>query len=83
MKDQVCMSPNNGQLVVAIPLYRWHEQEHLDKLAGYSIALTNGKPLAYIIDGGEEMGTPQVMSAVFIESQLEFLGDLEPDSGKE
>ncbi len=81
MRDKVCMSPNNGQLVVAIPLFRWHHHEHLVNLEGYSISLTNSKPLAYVIDGGKEMGEPQVMSAKFIESQLEFLGDL--DSAQE
>lgn len=78
MRDQVAMSKNNGQIVVAIPLFRYHYQEELANLEGYTVSLTNGKPLAYIIDGGEEMGTPQVMAAAFIESQLEFLGDLDP-----
>lgn len=76
MNDQICMSPNNGQLVVAIPLFRIRHTEELAKLEGCSLLLTNEKPLAYVIDGGEEMGQPQVMNAKFIEEQLEFLGDL-------
>lgn len=76
MKDQVVISKNNGQLVVAVPLFRWHHEEELASLDGYSVSLTNGKPLAYVIDGGKEMGTPQVLSAAFVEAQLEFLGEL-------
>ncbi len=77
MKDQVVMSKTNGQLAIAIPLFRWHHQEHIGNLDGYSIALTNNRPLAYVIDCGPGMGIPQLMNAKFIETHLEFLGDLE------
>lgn len=73
MKDQVYMSPMNGNLVVAVPLFRFQSEEVLEQLEGYSISLTNGKPIAYAIDMGESI---QLMNAEFVESKLECLGDL-------
>ena len=74
MKDQVAMA-TNGQLVVAIPLYRYLHEEPLAKMEGYSIALTMSKPIAYVIDCGE-LGN-QLFNSKFVEKNLEFLGDLE------
>lgn len=74
MKDQVIMSPNNGQLAIAVPLFRLVHEENLGKLEGYSIQLTNEKPVACAIDC-DEAGI-QLMNAEFVEKSVEFLGDL-------
>lgn len=76
MRDQVVMSKTNGQLAIAIPLYRRHYEENLGKMEGYSIALTTDEPLAYVIDCGPEGGSPQLFNTKFCESNLTFLGDL-------
>ena len=74
MKDQVFMSPNNGQLVVGVPLFRYIDHEL--GVPGYSISLVNhNKPLAYIIDADKLM-TPQVLAAEWIESHMINLGEL-------
>ncbi len=74
MKDQVILGPN-GELGIAVPLFRYHHEEPLANLEGYSIALTNGKPLAYVIDDGSERVYPIIVAA-FVEKKAEFLGDL-------
>lgn len=74
MKDQVVMSPANGQLCIAVPLYRLQHEENLGKIEGYSIQLTNSKPVAYAMDF-DDLGI-QLWNAEFVESSLEFLGDL-------
>ncbi len=74
MRDQVIMSPNNGQLAIAVPLYRIIQSEELEKLEGYSLQLTMQEPVAYAIDCGDD--GIQLMNAEFVESKLEFLGEL-------
>lgn len=73
MRDQIVFSKTNGFCAVAIPLYRWHHEEPLAKLEGYTISMTKEKPIAYIIDCGEFR---QLLNASFVESNLEFVGDL-------
>jgi hypothetical protein len=73
VRDQVAVAPN-GELCVLVPLYRWQHEEVLEKLEGYSISLTNAKPIAYIVDAGP-VGN-WVFNAEFVEKQCEFLGDL-------
>lgn len=73
MKDQIVMSKTNGQCAVAVPLYRNHE---LDEGYSIKVIVREEKPLAYVIDGGKEMGVPKVMGARFVEKHLEFIGDL-------
>lgn len=73
MSDQVFMSPNNGFLCVGIPLFRMETKGELLHIKGYSIGISNNKPLAYIIDIGE---TKELMSAEFVENRLICLGDL-------
>ena len=73
MRDQIVMSKNNGACAVAVPLFRWHVEHELTKLAGYSLSLTNAKPLAYVIDCGEACS---LVNAEFAEANLEFIGDL-------
>lgn len=68
------MSPTNGFLAIAIPLYRLQHEESLGKMEGYSLQLTNGKPLAYVVDVNQ--GRPQILNAEWVEKNLEFLGDL-------
>jgi hypothetical protein len=74
VKDQAVMSKTNGQLAIAIPLYRLHHDESLGKMEGYMISLTKDEPLAYVLDC-DELGC-KVLSAEFIETHCEFLGDL-------
>lgn len=74
MSDQVAMSRTNGQLVIAIPLYRRHHEEALGKLEGYCVSLTSEKPIAYILDCGD-VGN-QMLNAEFVEANLDFLGAL-------
>jgi hypothetical protein len=72
MKDQVLMSPNNGQLCVGIPLFRWfHETSN----ATYPITIgwNDTNPLAYVLDCG---AFAQVLSAEWVEDNLINLGDL-------
>lgn len=76
MKDQVIMSPNNGHLGIAIPLYRKHYEQELGKWARYTISLTNDKPVAYALDCGPELEIIQCFSAKWVEDNLIFLGDL-------
>lgn len=73
MKDQVVMSPTNGQLAVAIPLFRQHYELELEKLNGYSVSLTSEKPFAYAVECFDQI---QLMNADFVENNFEFLGDL-------
>ena len=74
MKDRIVMSPNNGQLAIAIPLFRCVQDEVLDRVDNFIISFTT-KPVAYAIDCGEEVGI-QLMNADFVEKNLEFLGEL-------
>lgn len=74
MKDQIVMSKINGNVAVAIPLFRNIYDDTLDRVANYLIAFSN-KPVAYAIDCGPEIGI-QLMNAEFAENNLIFLGDL-------
>lgn len=73
MKDQVIMSKTNGQLAVAVPLYRRHYDEELGRLEGYSISLTNDDPLAYVVECHESCA---LMNREAVEKNCEFLSDL-------
>lgn len=75
MKDQVVMSPYNGQLAIAIPLYRLQHSEVLTGLGdSYSLQVSNSKPTAYAIDC-DKLGI-RLMDARFVEKHLKFLGEL-------
>lgn len=74
MKDQLVMSPNNGAVCIAIPLYRHHHEEPLANLDGYSVTLTKDKPIMYAMDIGDD--SLQAFNAAWVEKNLEFLGDL-------
>ena len=73
MKDQIVMSKQNGNCAVAVPLFRFSHEESLGKMEGYVLAVTNSKPLAYVLDMGE---SAQIFNAEFVERECEFLGDL-------
>jgi hypothetical protein len=77
MKDQVFMSPNNGQLVVGIPLFRhFHGETIIEATATFGCYYTNeNKPLAYVIHA-DKLLSPQVYSAEWVENKLINLGDL-------
>jgi hypothetical protein len=77
MTDQVFMSPNNGQLVVGIPLFR---SQYFDEqtvtvtgLESFVTTLCSDVPLAYILDCGE---FAQVVSAKWVDEKLINLGEL-------
>ena len=74
MRDQVVMSPMNGQLAIAVPLYRLDYEHELEANPGYSICVHGGKPVAYAIDCGD--AGIHLMNADFVEHNLEFLGEL-------
>lgn len=74
MKDQVIMG-TNGEIAVAIPLFRIQLDQELAKIEGYSVTLTNEKPLAYVIDIGDGKTCP-ILNATYVESKAQFLGDL-------
>lgn len=76
MKDQVVMSPKNGVLAVAIPLYRRHEERGLGSLDGYTISLSDDEPLVYGIDCGPEVDKIHFFNAPWVEKNMIFLGDL-------
>lgn len=73
MKDQIVMSPYNAEVAIAVPLFRIHHEQEITKLEGYSVTLTNEKPLAYVIQTPDDC---QVMSSEFVENSLIFLGEL-------
>jgi hypothetical protein len=74
MKDQIVMSKANAELAIAVPLFRYHHEQELTKLKGYSVALTNSKPIAYVLDCDD--GHCPILNAEFVESHVEFLGEL-------
>lgn len=75
MKDQIIMSRSNGEIAIAVPLYRIAKGEKLENLDGYSVLLVNEKPTAYAVDCGLEIGA-HLVSAEYIEANVEFLGEL-------
>jgi hypothetical protein len=72
LHEEVIMSPNNGALCIAIPLYTHAELWLEETSVKFSIGC--GKPLAYAIDIGEENLT--FLNAEWVEKNLEFLGAL-------
>lgn len=74
MKDQVIMSPQNGSLAVAVPLFRLQSSEPLTNLDGYSMIISNEKPCAYAVDAGP--AGIVIWNAEFVESKLINLGEL-------
>lgn len=74
MSDQVVMSKSNGEICIAIPLFRRQHEEGLGNLEGYSVALYNSEPIAYAIEH-PEIGI-KLFNADFVEKNLEFLGEL-------
>ena len=76
MKDQIALAKANGEICVAIPLFRMHHEDAITSLGGYTLSVTNSKPTAYVIDAGEEWGEPQLVNAKIAKKYLEFIGDL-------
>ncbi len=74
MKDQVILGKND-QLAIAIPLFRYLENEKVDSLGDYTIALISSGPLAYIVDLGDG-DSLAIVNAEMVEKQCEFLGEL-------
>lgn len=72
MKDQIAMAPN-GNLWVAIPLYRMHKEQEI--ASGFTVTLSTyaEQPLAYVLDCGK---FAQVVNVATAEEHLIFLGDL-------
>lgn len=74
MTDKLFMSPNNGEVVVGIPLFKTHNSEEIPSFKdGYYIFLTNSEPLAYILDAGS---FNQIVSAEWANKYLINLGNL-------
>lgn len=74
MKDQIVMG-KNGEVAIAVPLFRMQESEEIVNLTGYSMMLTSNKPIAYVLDMGSG-GTCPIVNAEIVEKQCEFLGPL-------
>lgn len=73
MKDQIIMSKTNANCAVAVPLFRMSHTEELARIDGYTVSLTNAKPIAYAVDMGDKI---QLFNAEFLEANVEFIGDL-------
>lgn len=77
-EEVVLMSPNNGSLVVGIPLYwqtRYKDTQQTENTTfNISMSLLSTKASAYIIDYGDEHLT--VFSAEWVDAHLENLGEL-------
>jgi hypothetical protein len=75
MRDQVIMD-TNGNLAIAIPLFRHHHKDELVSTDGYALSVASQRPLAYALDIGDE--GCQLVNAKFLEerSGCEFLGEL-------
>ena len=73
MKDKVFMSPNNGVLVIGVPLYRRHD---LDIGSSPHVILTveDDDPMAYMIDYDGDRCS--LLNAEWVEENLECLGEL-------
>lgn len=74
MSDQVVMSKANGEICIAIPLFRHQHEEGLGNLEGYGVALFNSAPIAYAIEH-PDIGI-KLFNSEFVENNLEFLGEL-------
>lgn len=73
---RVFMSPKNGQLVEALPLFRIADNsEFISDKNSYSIQMFINDPLAYVISADKFM-TPQVLSAQWCNKYLIDLGEL-------
>lgn len=70
----VFMSPNNGQLLIGIPLYR--RSCHLTAKYKIGIYIEEDQPIAYAIDCGPEIDRIQILNAEWVESNLISLGRL-------
>lgn len=76
VKRKVLMSPMNGNLCVATPLYMRIEENELANLEGYSVSLTTRQehPLAYAIELGLE--TIQLFNAEWVDKHLVYIDEL-------
>lgn len=71
------MSPNNGQLVVGIPLYqRFSYGDNADSPHGIRICIEDDEPLVYAVDCGPELENLHFMNAEWVEENMIFLGEL-------
>lgn len=75
MRDRVLMSPNNGQLVLGIPLY---QRSAVENMYGNQviICVEADRPTAYAIDCGPEFDRIQLFDAEWVERNLIDLGEL-------
>ena len=46
MKDQIIISKINANCAIAVPLFRMSHTEELAKIDGYTVSITNAKPIA-------------------------------------
>lgn len=62
-------------ITTVMPLFPHYEETEIAKLDGYSISLSNEKPVAYAMFVGEETKL-QLIGAELVEKHCEFLGVL-------
>lgn len=74
MKDQIFMSPINGELCVGVPLYQL-THDTVTMIPGlYSIAFVTEKPVAWGLDVGGHVS--ELINASWVRDHLICLGDL-------
>ena len=73
MSDVVIMG-RNGELAVAVPLYRAEYSDEIASLEGQALMLMSKKPWAYVVDMDSK--TCPILNAEIVERQCEFLGKL-------
>lgn len=78
MKDLVILG-NDGSIAIAVPLFRHFEDNALAMMDGYTISLTNGKPVAFAMDFGSgnlELVNAELVEKAINEQRVQCLGEL-------
>ena len=79
MSDIVVYNHERDELGILTPLYQREHEQTLDKLAGYSISLTNDEPLAYVVDVGIDscpLINAEIVKRKFDDGTIELVGEL-------
>ena len=73
--ETIFMSPNNGQLVVGVPLYQRHSYG-ADNNPAVRFIIEEEDPVAYAVDCGPTFEMFQFMNAEWVHKNLICLGEL-------
>jgi hypothetical protein len=66
---RVVYNPNLDQIGEMIPLYARYEVNDLGKMEGYSVSLSNDRPMAYVIFS-DNIGNGVILNAVFVQKKI-------------